>query len=89
MAILSICNDNESCAVELIKIAEEGFKTSELPFGESLYPQVVFMLQQSLEKALKTIMMKLGLVSADELESRVGCQIIGGIGFARHRSLEK
>jgi hypothetical protein len=43
----------------LIEIAQKDFEVAELLFKEKLYSQAIYMLQQSLEKAIKVSLLRL------------------------------
>jgi len=76
-------------SVELIKVALKDFEASKVLLEKGLYSQAVFMFQQSLEKALKAILLKLGLVRAEELVKRIGHSVIrNALELMMHRSLE-
>ena len=51
-------------SAELIKLASSDLEACEILLKHELYPQAIFMAQQSLEKAIKAILLKLDL--ADE-----------------------
>ncbi len=63
-------------SVELVKIALKDFEVSRTLFEQKHYPQAIFMLQQSLEKSMKAILLKLGLVRVEELKRKVGHSIV-------------
>jgi HEPN domain-containing protein len=44
----------------LVKIAQKDFEAAELLFEKKLYPQAIYTLQQSLQKASKAALLKLG-----------------------------
>jgi len=67
---------NEILAIELAGVAESDLVASKTLLEKGLYPQAAFMIQQSLEKAIKTILLKLNLVKAGELKKRTGHAII-------------
>jgi AbiV family abortive infection protein len=46
----------------LIKIAQRDFEDAKLLLENGRYPNAIFMLQQSIEKAIKSLLIKLGLV---------------------------
>ena len=54
----------------LIKIAQRDFEDAKLLLENGRYPNAIFMLQQSIEKAIKSLLIKLGLVR-DEKELRI------------------
>lgn len=68
--------DSKTMAVELIDVAIRDYEASKILFEKDLYPQAIFLLQQSLEKAIKAILLKLGIAEAKELERRIGHRII-------------
>jgi len=69
-------SDHASLAVKLIDVALSDFEASKTLFERKLYPQAVFMLQQSLEKAIKAALLKLNLIHPDELERKIGHYIM-------------
>jgi len=64
-------------AVEFLRVAEQDFSAAELLLERGLYPQGLFFLQQSLEKAAKAILLALG-AEPSELKREVGHDIISG-----------
>jgi len=63
-------------AVSLVDIAAKDFEASKVLFRSGFYPQALFMFQQSLEKAIKAILLKLGLVDVRELRTELGHTVI-------------
>ncbi|MET1101189.1 MAG: HEPN domain-containing protein, partial [Pyrodictiaceae archaeon] len=63
-------------AVKLAEVAIKDYEASKTLLEKGLYPQAAFMLQQSLEKAIKAILLRLGLTKAEELRRRIGHAII-------------
>jgi len=53
--------------IRLVKIAQRDFEAAKVLFEKKLYADAVYMLQQSIEKAAKAILIKLGLIRAEEL----------------------
>jgi len=76
---MSFVSDKEriSLAVEFLKVAEQDFDAAELLLEKGLYPQGLFLLQQSLEKAAKAILLALG-AEPSELRREVGHDVISG-----------
>ena len=69
-------------ALEFLRVAKKDFEASKLLMKRDLYPQALFMLQQSLEKIAKAILLALGLASIEDLEREVGHKILTrGIKF--------
>lgn len=57
----------------LIKIAQKDFEAAKLLFERRLYPQAIYMLQQSLEKAIKASLLKLDIIETEEeLREEIG-----------------
>ena len=50
----------------LVKIAQKDFEAAKALFERELYPQAIYMLQQSLEKAAKAALLRLGLLTSEE-----------------------
>jgi len=63
--------DESHVAVDFIDIALSDFEASRILFDDGFYPQALFMLQQSLEKAAKAILLKLKLVDVEGLGERI------------------
>jgi len=60
----------------LVKIAQKDFKAAKLLFRKRLYPQALFMFQQSLEKAAKALHLKLSFVGSEQdLIDKLGHEI--------------
>jgi HEPN domain-containing protein len=58
---------------KLVKIAQRDFEAAKALFERKLYAGAVYMLQQSIEKAAKAILIKLDLIRTEkELRKRVG-----------------
>jgi len=68
--------DNTSLAIKLIDVALKDFEASKTLFEKNLYPQAIFMFQQSLEKTIKAVLLKLNIVYPDELDKKIGHYII-------------
>ncbi|MCC6019616.1 MAG: HEPN domain-containing protein, partial [Candidatus Verstraetearchaeota archaeon] len=66
---------DESIAIEFIDVALSDFGASKLLFDGGFYPQALFMLQQSLEKAAKAILLKLKLVDVEGIGEKIGHSI--------------
>lgn len=56
----------------LLKIAHKDLEASKILFREKLYPQAVFFLQQSVEKAAKAIGLREGEISKEQLKHNIG-----------------
>jgi len=69
---------NVRFAVSLVDIAARDFEASKVLFRNGFYPQALFMFQQSLEKTIKAILLKLGLVDVGELGAELGHTVISG-----------
>jgi len=54
---------------ELFYIANKDLETSEVLYARGLYPQAVFSLQQSIEKASKSLFVKVGAAESTDLEN--------------------
>ncbi|MCS7366845.1 MAG: HEPN domain-containing protein, partial [archaeon YNP-WB-062] len=67
--------DESHIAVEFIDVALSDFGASKLLFDGGFYPQALFMLQQSLEKAAKAILLKLKLADVEGLGEKIGHSI--------------
>jgi len=65
-------------AVKLIDVALSDFEASKTLFERKLYSQALFMFQQSLEKAIKAVLLKLGLADVGELRSKLSHTVISG-----------
>lgn len=76
-------------SAELIDLAISDLKAAELLFQYRLYPQAVFMTQQSLEKAIKAILLKLKLIRSQELRQKIRHQVITeSLELIIHRLIE-
>jgi len=64
-----------------LRVAERDFDAAELLLERGLYPQGLFLLQQSLEKAAKAILLALG-AKPSELKREVGHDVVSG--FLKH-----
>lgn len=59
-----------------MRIAQRDFETAKVLFESKHYANAVYMLQQSIEKAAKAILIKLGLIrSEDELRREIGHKV--------------
>jgi HEPN domain-containing protein len=67
--------DESSIAIEFIDVALSDFGASKLLFDGGFYSQALFMLQQSLEKAAKAILLKLKLVDVEGIGEKIGHSI--------------
>ena len=65
-------------SMELINLAISDLKAAKLLFQHGFYSQSVFMVQQSLEKAIKAILLKLKLVKIQELGRKIRHEVITG-----------
>jgi HEPN domain-containing protein len=55
----------------LIRLSQGDFEAAKILFERRLYPQAIYMLQQSLEKAVKALLLKMNIVrSEEELKSK-------------------
>jgi HEPN domain-containing protein len=62
--------------IKLVKIAQRDFEAAKVLFERKLYADTVYMLQQSIEKAAKAILIKLGLIRTEkELRKRIGHEV--------------
>jgi len=52
--------------ITFIEIAKNDFEAAKILFREELYLQAIFMLQQSLEKAIKALLLKFGIVDSEK-----------------------
>jgi HEPN domain-containing protein len=60
----------------LIRISQKDFEAAKLLFREGLYPQALYLLQQSLEKAAKALLLNLGIIKSEkEARKRLGHQV--------------
>jgi HEPN domain-containing protein len=60
----------------LTRISQKDFEAAKLLFKEGLYPQALYLLQQSLEKAAKASLLKLGIIKSEkEVRKRLGHQV--------------
>jgi hypothetical protein len=50
----------------LIEIAQKDFEAAKVLFEKSLYSQAIYMLQQSLEKAIKALLLKFSIVKSEK-----------------------
>jgi HEPN domain-containing protein len=63
----------------LIEIAQKDFEAAKVLFEKNLYSQAIYMLQQSLEKAVKALLLKFGIVkSEEELKKKIGHDAVEG-----------
>lgn len=68
--VVAQLTDVDAELLEFIKIAQRDFEDAKLLFENGRYPNAIFMLQQSIEKAIKSLLIKLGLIR-DEKELRI------------------
>jgi len=62
--------------IKLVKIAQRDFEAAKVLFERKLYADAVYMLQQSIEKAAKAILIKLDLIRTErELRKRIGHEV--------------
>jgi len=62
--------------IRLVKIAQRNFEVAKVLFERKLYADAAYMLQQSIEKATKAILIKLDLIrSGKELRKRIGHEV--------------
>jgi hypothetical protein len=62
--------------IKLVKIAQRDFEVAKVLFESKLYANAVYMLQQSIEKVAKAILIKLGLMrTKKELRKRIGHEV--------------
>jgi len=63
-------------SIKLVKIAQRDFEAAKVLFENKLNANGVYMLQQSIEKAAKAILIKLGLIrTEEELRKRIGHEV--------------
>jgi HEPN domain-containing protein len=63
--------------ITFIEIAKNDFEAAKILFREELYLQAIFMLQQSLEKAIKALLLKFGIVDSEEaLKYEIGHNVV-------------
>lgn len=62
-------------ALEFLRVAKKDFEASKLLMKHDLYPQALFMIQQSLEKIAKAILLAFGLASIEDLKREVGHKV--------------
>jgi len=61
---------------KLVKIAQRDFEAAKALFESKLYADAVYMLQQSIEKAAKAILIKFDLIRTErELRKRIGHEV--------------
>jgi len=63
--------DRVSISVNLIRISQKDFEAATVLFEKGFYPQAIFMLQQSLEKAVKAMLLKIGIVEPEEVKNKI------------------
>jgi HEPN domain-containing protein len=62
--------------IRLVRIAQRDFEAAKVLFEKNLYADAVYMLQQSIEKVAKAILIKLGLIRTEkELRKRIGHEV--------------
>jgi len=77
-------------ATMLIDIAMRDFEASRILFEKGFYPQTLFMFQQSLEKTIKALLLRLGLVDVKELRKELGHTIVSrGLELIASRCIEQ
>jgi hypothetical protein len=63
--------------ITFIEIAKNDFEAAKILFREELYLQAIFMLQQSLEKAIKALLLKFGIVDSEKaLKYEIGHNVV-------------
>jgi HEPN domain-containing protein len=61
----------------LIEIAQKDFEATKVLFEKSLCSQAIYMLQQSLEKAIKALLLKFSIVKSEkELKKEIGHDVV-------------
>ena len=61
----------------LIEIAQKDFEAAKVLFEKSLCSQAIYMLQQSLEKAIKALLLKFNIVKSEkELKKKIGHDVV-------------
>jgi len=61
----------------LIEIAQKDFEATKVLFEKSLYSQAIYMLQQSLEKAIKALLLNFSIVKSEkELKKEIGHDVV-------------
>jgi HEPN domain-containing protein len=70
--VSSTKSDRTRISVNLIRISQRDFEAATALFERGLYSQAIFMLQQSLEKAVKAVLLKIGIVDPEEVKKRIG-----------------
>jgi len=63
-------------ALEFLTVAKKDFEAARLLMEHDLYPQALFMLQQSLEKIAKAILLALNLAGIDDLKREVRHEVL-------------
>jgi len=77
-------------ATMLIDIAVRDFEASRILFEKGFYPQTLFMFQQSLEKTIKALLLRLGFVDVEELREELGHTIVSrGLELIASRCIEQ
>jgi HEPN domain-containing protein len=62
--------------IRLVRIAQRDFEAAKVLFEKNLYANAVYTLHQSIEKAAKAILIKLGLIrTEEELRKRIGHEV--------------
>ena len=62
--------------IRLVRIAQRDFEAAKVLFEKNLYANAVYTLHQSIEKAAKAILIKLGLIRIEEeLRKRIGHEV--------------
>ena len=78
-----------SGALELLKIAKNDFEAAKLLLENDFYPQGLFFLQQSIEKATKAILRALGLADTESLKKEIGHDVlVKGLKEIGYRAIE-
>ncbi len=63
-------------ALELLRVAKSDFEVANLLLESGHYPQGLFFLQQSIEKAAKAVLRALGLADMETLRKEIGHDIL-------------
>jgi uncharacterized protein (UPF0332 family) len=67
----------KSESLTLIQIAKNDFEAAKILLERRLYSQAIFMLQQSLEKAIKSLLLKFGIVNSEMmLKKDIGHNVV-------------
>jgi len=72
----------------LLDIAKKDLEASKYLFDGGFYPHAVFYLQQSVEKALKSFLLKYGMIKKNTLKANMGHNLKRGIVIFFKQTLE-